>query len=306
MSQFAKINFPLLSIAKKVLGNLIVPQKFAVPKSSHWPADFEGYKLGIHVNNIRQNIKKRKVSKIDVDKLLEMGFIPDIRKYQTERTLLGFKEFKRIHNHCDLTYTYVIPRTKEWPEEVQGMKLGLVLANIRNRNILENIHKKLTKLGFDLGPQNNGVDFQRTYDALVAYKSIHCNLEVPDKFAVPENDSRFPQNTWGVKLGNNLKNIRYRDAWSEHRERLEALGVSYEVKSLLGFEVIFSALQSYKALHGDVKVPQKFIVPENDQNYPENTWGMKLGITLHNIRIKSCFKEHREQLQALGVNFTKR
>ncbi len=53
------------------------------------------------------------------------------------------------------------------------------------------------------------------------------------------------------------------------RENLEALGVNFEVKSLLGFDVIFAALQSCKALHGDVKVPQRFIVPENDANYPE-------------------------------------
>ncbi len=135
-----------------------------------------------------------------------------MKKYQTERALLGFEEFKRINKHCDIGQIFVIPRTKEWSEEVQGMKIGNVLGNIRNHNHHPSIREKLTELGYDLGPQNNGKDFQRTYDALVTYKSIHGNLEVPYIFVVPENDTRYPQNTWGVKLGYTLKNIRYRDA----------------------------------------------------------------------------------------------
>ncbi len=86
---------------------------------------------------------------------------------------------------------------------------------------------------------------------------------------------------------------------------MEALGVNFEVKSFPGFDVIFSALQSYKAQHGDVKVPVKFIVPKNDVNYPENTWGMKLGIALNNIRSRGGYSEHKKQLEALGVTSKK-
>jgi hypothetical protein len=47
------------------------------------------------------------------------------------------------------------------------------------------------------------------------------------------------------------------------------------------FDVIYSALEAYKAVYGDLFVPQKFIVPQGDVRFPVETWGMKLGCNVH-------------------------
>jgi hypothetical protein len=52
-------------------------------------------------------------------------------------------------------------------------------------------------------------------------------------------------------------------------------------------------------------VPFKFIVPQNDANYPPETWGMKLGFNVSNIRINGAFSERRAKLEELGFVYKK-
>jgi hypothetical protein len=52
-------------------------------------------------------------------------------------------------------------------------------------------------------------------------------------------------NARGLKLGGNLCSFRVDGALSERRDRLEALGVNFEVKKIdvRGFDAIYSALE---------------------------------------------------------------
>ena len=121
-------------------------------------------------------------------------------------------------------------------------------------------------------------------------------------FVVPENDSNYPEHTWNVNLGKALLTIRYNGAFREHKDRLVALGVDFNVDKLnvVGFDVTYSALKVYKDIHGDLLVPQKFVVPENDDQYPKEAHGLKLGRRVESIRNQGTYVEHREQLEALG------
>ena len=46
-----------------------------------------------------------------------------------------------------------------------------------------------------------------------------------------------------------------------------------------------------------------FVVPENDERYPEETHGLNLGHRVSHIRLRGDYPEHREQLEALGIVF---
>jgi hypothetical protein len=85
---------------------------------------------------------------------------------------------------------------------------------------------------------------------------------------VPHDDANYPPETWGMKLGFNVKNIRNNGYYSDHRVKLEELGFIYDAVSYVQFAKIYSALEVYKAVHGDLLVPFKFVVPEGDVNYP--------------------------------------
>ena len=58
-------------------------------------------------------------------------------------------------------------------------------------------------------------------------------------------------------------------------------------------------------VHGDLLVPQKFVVPQVDANYPPETWGMKLGSNVNSIRNGGVYSEHRIKLEKLGFVFKK-
>ena len=72
------------------------------------------------------------------------------------------------------------------------------------------------------------------------------------------------------------------------------------------WERIRSALLHYKQLYGHLRVPQSFIIPEEDndcEGWPINTWGTKLGITVSNIRNNGQHKSHRDELLKMGFAF---
>ena len=259
------------------------------------------------MNTVRGNLKKSDsyYNPEDVRQLLSMGFIPDAHKEQSRIALSGFTQYKQHFGDCEVVVSFKIPGDDEsWSEEVRGMNLGRILDNIRNRDDHKDIHEKLAALGVDLGPQNAGVDFERTFVALTAFKRVNKHLKVLRDFVVPENDSNYPEHTWGVKLGAALRDIRCRGAFAEHKDRLIALGVDFNVDEInvVGFDVIYSALKVYKEIHGNVLIKQKFVVPENDDRYPKETHGMKLGDRVGHIRYHGSFAEHREQLEALGFH----
>ncbi len=124
---------------------------------------------------------------------------------------------------------------------------------------------------------------------------------------LPRGDAAYSENAWGLKLGVNLQFIRSEGYYSEHRGRLEALGVNFDVKKIdvRGFDVIYSALEAYKTVHGNLLVPFKFVVPQGDVNYPPETWGMKLGSNVKTIRHDGAYSEHRVKLEELGFVFKK-
>ncbi len=74
-------------------------------------------------------------------------------------------------------------------------------------------------------------------------------------------------------------------------------------KNVIGFDVIHSALESYRALYGNVIVPRRYVVPRFDINYSESCWGVKLGSIVYGIRNKGMYAKHRGSLEHLGMIF---
>jgi hypothetical protein len=237
-----------------------------------------------------------------------LGFPLSHHEANRKGVLLAFKTFKEKFGHLIVIPNFKIDKDDlSWPQETRGMALGETLKNIRNRNDYEAIHKGLIELGVDLGPQSASRNFERIFKALSDYKAVHGDVVVPQNFVVPRDDDVYSVNSWGLKLGKNLQSIRSEGCYLEHRDRLEALGVNFDVKKVdvNRFGVIYSALDAYKSVHGNLLVPAKFVVPQDDVNYPPETWGMKLGGNVKNIRQRGDYSEHRVKLEELGFVFKK-
>jgi hypothetical protein len=67
---------------------------------------------------------------------------------------------------------------------------------------------------------------------------------------------------------------------------------------------VYEALVKYKELYGDLVVPQPFTVPENSDEWPKITWGLRLGARVNAIRSQGTFVKtdpmKKKELDELG------
>jgi hypothetical protein len=68
----------------------------------------------------------------------------------------------------------------------------------------------------------------------------------------------------------------------ERRAELDALGFVWDDWERR-WEEVRAALLAYREVHGDLEVPQLFVVP-SEAPWPEEAWGMKLGSRVSHIR----------------------
>jgi Helicase associated domain len=79
-------------------------------------------------------------------------------------------------------------------------------------------------MGFDFDDRKNKHDWETVRLALQAHKSIHGHFQVPFLFRVPHGDRHWPEQTWGMKLGNVISNIRTKGYYPKHHDELRAMG----------------------------------------------------------------------------------
>ncbi len=71
-------------------------------------------------------------------------------------------------------------------------------------------------------------------------------------------------------------------------------------KRRVNFDRVLAALGANKARHGDLLVPQSFVVPAE---WGEDIGGLKLGNTVSAIRNSGTYAEHRPELEAMGFDY---
>ena len=159
------------------------------------------------------------------------------------------------------------------------------------------------------------VSFDQVYDALVTYRKEvqpEGSLIVPSNFIVPNYDP-WPEATRGMPLGKKIPSVRtkaYLKANPGATEKLESIGFEFDGKVAANdarFNTVFNALERYKELNGDLLVPQPFIIPEESSEWPEETWGLRLGARVNAIRSQGTFikanPEREEKLNELGFEW---
>ena len=65
--------------------------------------------------------------------------------------------------------------------------------------------------------------------------------------------------------------------------------------------LFLQALKLYKKLNGHVDIPKSFTIPENI-TYPEELWGMKLGLKTSNFIYRGDFEGHRDKIEEIGLS----
>lgn len=184
-------------------------------------------------------------------------------------------------------------------------------------------------------------------ELLCIYKELYNNLDIPVSFKIPLNDSRWPSDSWNLSLGHKVVDIRRGKSFStpeavtelsnigfnwtinentyDHRNALQTvrsfnkvtnrkIGMVSNMTNQSNQESIHSSvvdlLKIYKAEHGDVNVPQHWLVPENDSKWPSEYWNYRLGLQVSKIRAKyskGLLEDHLiNQLEALNFIYNVR
>jgi hypothetical protein len=282
-----------------------IPLNYQFPDNDDTiPLPIRGFKIG---NAIRR-IKYSGAFPNHRDELERLG-VTTSSKDKLEVYMQALQAYKDLYGNVSVPRSFVITGDmKGFPEHSQGLKLGLKAATLRTmkHTLSDDTIKRLEALDFRWRPSAD--NYHQFLNALLIYKQVNGNLDIPRQYKVPKDDDTYPPELWGMKLGFKVANVRNRNDYSEYREELEALGLLsnrlvYDVRH---WDAILSALKTFQEVHSNVNVPFDFTVPSREPWHP-STHGLKLGYRLHNIKYRGDFVSentaYKQILQDLGFKF---
>ena len=225
---------------------------------------------------------------------------------------------------------FIVPGDDSWPRLSRNVKLGVRIAAIRSagRYVKDHPERKaeLDNMGFEwrLRDTKKGetskaanIDdlFESVYQALSIYQRRHGDVEVPPDYEVSADNPDYPEELHGLPLGGHVQGLKEKNnlifGRTDREDRLAQLGFVWEqtgraLFSKKRFEMVYEGLKTYKALKGDLLVPQAFVVPETAE-WPEECWNLKLGARVNAIRSQGTLvansPSRRELLDKLGFEW---
>jgi hypothetical protein len=281
---------------KELHGDMMVPRRFIVPdETDEWPEDMWSMKLGDVVNNIRRGI-----SYVDRrEELSAIGFCFGAAQSRYKATKAALLQYKNENGDMLVPRRFIVPRSEEWPQETWNMRLGDIVYNIRRGVNYVDKREELVKIGFYF-ESHQSYESDLVIQALLKFKELNGNYVVPANFVVPEGkeSGAWPKKTWGMQLGQVVVNIKC-GIYAEWREELVTRGIIFDTAELK-YNLARTALVNFKRLNGHMMVPIRFVVPSGALDWPEETWGLKLGGVVSKIRAGD-YAEKQEEL--LGIGF---
>jgi len=313
--------FPLILEAvkeyRRKVGNVDIPLTFDIPDSPAWPKELHNLKLGRRLVQLQQNDAFIEEHPDLVDLLAEAGWDPRRSHVVDEWQLLlrGLETYKQQHGDLRVPTSFEVPCEPPWDPLVWGDRLGKRVAAMRStgRYVKANPKRKaqVDAMGFEWSVKGKGRKaepdeerFDNFVWALQLYKDHVGDFSTMlQSFVVPNKDP-WPEALHGFTLGYFIKLLRHQGAMVKNRpERvkiLEGIGFSCAPIPTQGqsndqqFHLLLEALKVYKEIYGDIRVPQKFVVPA-EEPWPADAWGLRLGPRMVSIRTHGLYVSGDEE-----------
>lgn len=263
-------------------GDLVMPRRYTVPRSSVFPSEWHSVDLASTVYNMRWwqiNVKEKPERVAELGKL---GFVWERLQPEWNLILEGLITYSSLFGNLLVPNKFVVPHgNSKWPRATWGLALGNCVYRIRARNDFllgtnsASRRDQLDQLGFIWDVHE--YSFNKFYAALRHFASLNfCGpfsaggqtkaLRVPSTFVVPSNDL-WPNGLWGYPLGNKCSAVRQKELYVKGKPRrkqlLEELGFRWSGNSDLGWLKVVHAAAIYSRLNArTLDVPYHFIVPE--------------------------------------------
>ena len=312
------IDFKSMHKYKQKYGHLIVPKVYDLGFDSADVGPQSG-KFGSHADYIRKIAKHFpwRISPDDLVKLNKMEFSWHIDNDRFRRTVLALVHYRELYGNTKVAYDYeVLEGDDKWPLSLQGERLGRRLCYISQQKPLPWKLEFMESVGItpkDLGIPSDILSFTEKERAnkssiyidfynLQKYKNIYGDLEIPSNFSFEEDDKKDIR-----KLGNHTKKIRFMAKYypwrisTNHLAKLNEMGFLWDYNDeMFGRTVL--ALVHYRELYGNTLVPVGYVVPEDDEAWPIEMQGEKLGEQLHWIRKHELTPKQLEYMESLGIS----
>jgi hypothetical protein len=287
---------------KALHGHLDIKQNYFIPAVAEWPVWSHYFPLGALVARMRHFHKHQQIRPNTITLYTELGFIWDYRLYKQENMVQALQTFHTLHGHHQVPSHFVVPSDPYWPRNTWGVKLGVKVADLRSKeNRYFYLRERLDEVGLGKCSKKVKKDFVMVYNGLLAYKAKHGDLLVPRSYTIARNDESFPEECRGLYLGEIVNNIRNHNSYLEFKAKLLAIGFHYGHMKYFVFQKIFRAIQRYNQLHGNVEVPDKYVISSDTKDFDEEFWGMKLGRIVKQIKSKGTYYEYRKYFAELGL-----
>ncbi|TFJ82340.1 hypothetical protein NSK_006350 [Nannochloropsis salina CCMP1776] len=175
-----------------------------------------------------------------------------------------------------------------WPERMQGLKLGRYFKKlVTDAELREQDPGMVARLEEELGVEVGLSDWDKFFQALLAFKRIKNSMKVLARFVIPSEDP-WPSVLWGYRLGVRVGNLRTTGRFltgldeETKEERVSMLNdIGFEWKPRLPkksledlnawFNPIVEALKVYARMGGDISDIKPFVDPEilSDAEVPD-------------------------------------
>ncbi|KAH9183769.1 hypothetical protein AeNC1_014256 [Aphanomyces euteiches] len=236
-----------------------------------------------------------------------------------KKNLLALETYKAIHEDLLVKQRFVVPdQDPDWQKDTWNVMLGEFVSTCRKKkdSLPPKIRDALNAMGFIWKVRDRGTGpGQRPYVSIAKQNQIleivqhqykqqgHTKFTTFSKrFKVPSS-SEWPQRLHGCStdISNFRKAYRLGLLNASIVARLDEMGFVWD-DSQHQWSLFMEALETFKKIYGHVSVRQGFQVPEDDPEWPNYLWGMKLDTRVSNIRSghKKLTLEKRQELEKMN------
>ena len=234
--------------------------------------------------------KKRPLDKPIDDKNLK---IQKTNQVTWETLLSALEVYKEKNGDLRVNQLFVVPSdTDQWPDKLWGIRLGYLVSLIRNNNAYADYKEELLELGFDYNKQSKrrysvgsiiigttdeateGSAKQNSKPKKLVHKLFRNNNDhktVNKVGVVDRND--LPKKGLGKSLLQPIINkAKEEKIVKESATSAKKNSQTSNEKVRKFWEETKLALLIYKRIERNLLVPQKFVIPHDEEPWPESLW----------------------------------
>jgi hypothetical protein len=138
--------------------------------------------------------------------------------------------------------------------------------------------------------------------AFSEFKEKFGDYLVTENFQIPKDDTSWSENVRGIDLGNILFKMRHNRLHFTIHPQLTAMGVDLSTTVSVDRSINIVLFKKYNEIYGNLKIPKDFIVPHDNEKWPQIYWYYEFGAYVQAIRadlIRNSHKYRKEDIDVL-------